>query len=98
RNGRCRHLRQAPESARDGDAHDQLAGGANHRRRHGLGVRAGIGCVEVDDVAKEDLPIVEFVPPNDDGLEGEWTLTEPRDHGLAAGLDTLSDSDLTFAR
>ncbi len=45
------YLRRLPGLARYGDAHDQLAVGTNHRRRHGLGVRGGIGCVEVDDVA-----------------------------------------------
>src|ERR1700733_10910302 len=83
---------------RGGDAHDQLAVGAHHRRRHDLDVRAGIGCIEVDDVAQEDLALVELVPPDDDGLEGERALAKPRDHGLAAGLDTLGDGDLALAR
>jgi hypothetical protein len=84
--------------ARDGDAEDQLAVEANRRRRHGLGIRPGIGGVEVDDVAKENLAFIELVPPDDDRLEGERTLAKPRDHGLAAHLNALSDSDLTFAR
>ncbi len=98
RNGRCRHRWQPLGLARDGDARDQLAVGTDHRRRPGLGVRAGIGCVEVDDVAKKDLALVELVPPDDDGLEGERALAEPRDHGLAAGLDALGDGDLALAR
>ena len=81
-----------------GDAHDQLAVGADYRRRHGFSVRAGIGCVEVDNVAKEDLALVELVPPDDDRLEGERALAEPRDHCLAAGLDALGDGDLTLVR
>src|SRR6516164_7400655 len=45
-----------------------------------------------------DLALVELVPPDDDGLEGEWALAETRDHGLTAGLDALSDGDLALAR
>src|SRR5262249_1088208 len=40
----------------------------------------------------------ELIPPDDDGLEGERALAERRHHGLAAGLDTLGDSNLAFAR
>ena len=36
RSGRRLHLRRPPRLARDGDAHDQLAVGVNHRRRHAL--------------------------------------------------------------
>ena len=69
-----------------------------HRRRHRLGVGPGIGRFEVDDVAQEDLALVELVAPDDDGLEGERALAQPRDHGLAAGLDALGDRDLALAR
>ena len=87
RSGRRLHVRRLPGSV-----------GANYWRRHGLGVRAGIGRVEVDDVAQEYLALVELIPPDDDGLEGEWALAEPRNHGSAAGLDALCDDDLTLAR
>src|SRR6266540_2478157 len=60
------------------------AGGADHRRRHGLGIGAGIGCFEVDDVAQEDLSLIELVAPNDDGLEGERALAQAGDHRFAA--------------
>ena len=46
----------------------------------------------------KDLAVVELVPPDDNGLEGEWALAQPRDHGLAAGLDALGNSDLALAR
>src|SRR5262249_49520995 len=52
-----------------GHRHDRLAVGADHRRRHGLGVGPGIGCFEVDDVAQEHLSLVELVAPDDDSLE-----------------------------
>ena len=68
------------------------------RRRHRLGVGAGIGRFEIDDVAQEDLALVELVAPDDDGLEGERALAQARDHGLAAGLDALGDGDLALAR
>src|SRR6516164_2871541 len=57
-----------------GRRHDRLAVGADHRRRHGLGVGPGIGRLEVDDVAQEHLSLVELVAPNNDGLEGERAL------------------------
>src|SRR3984893_11663328 len=87
-----------PGVARGGNARDQLAVGVNHRRRHDIDVRAGIGCIEVDDVAQEDLALVELVPPDNDGLESERAFAKPPDHGLAAGLDTLGDGDLALAR
>ena len=68
------------------------------RRRHGLGVGAGIGRFEVDDVAQEDLALVELVAPDDDGLEGERALAQAGDHRLAAGLDALGDGDFALAR
>ena len=98
RSGRCLHVGRLAALAGDGNFHHQPSVGANYWRRHGLGVRAGIGRVEVDDVAQEHLALVELIPPDDDGLEGEWALAEPRDHGLAAGLDALCDGGLTLAR
>src|SRR5207302_2951325 len=62
-----------------------------------LGVGAGIGGFEVDDVAKEDLSFVEFVAPDDDGLEGQRAFAEARDHRLAAGLDALGNRNFAFA-
>src|SRR6266516_5060646 len=52
-----------------GRPHNRLAVGANHRCRQGLGVGTGIGRFEIDNVAQEDLALVELVAPNDDGLE-----------------------------
>ena len=54
-----------------------------------LGVRAGIGGFEIDDVAEEDLSFVQFVAPDDDGLEGQRAFAEARDHRLTAGLDEI---------
>ena len=62
-----------------------------------LGVGALIGGFEVDDVAEQDLPLVQLVAPDDDGLEGERALAKPCDHGLAAGLDALRNGDLALA-
>ena len=74
-------------------------GRGEHRRVHVvLGVGAGVGGFEIDDVAKEDLSFVEFVAPDDDGLEGQRAFAEPCDHRLAAGLDALGDRDFAFAR
>ncbi len=63
-----------------------------------LGLRAGVGRFEVDDVAKEDLSFVELVAPDDDGLERQRAFAETRDHRLAAGLDALGDGDFALAR
>src|SRR6266540_2898320 len=77
---------------------DRLTIRADHRRRHGLGIGTGIGRFEIDDVAQEDLALVELGAPNDDGLEGERALAQAGDHRLAAGLDALGDRDLALAR
>src|SRR6266446_1942528 len=58
----------------------------------------GISRFKIDDVAQEDLALVELVAPNDDGLEGQRTFAQPSDHRFAAGLDALGDRDLAFAR
>ena len=71
-------------------------GGA--RRRHVLGVGTGIGRFEIDDVAEEDFAFVEFVAPDDDGLERQRALAQAGDHRLAAGLDALGDGDFALAR
>ena len=57
-----------------------------------------MGRFEVDNVAQKHLSLVEFVPPDNDGLEGERALAKPRNHGLAADLDALGDGDLALAR
>ena len=62
-----------------------------------LGVGAGIGRLEIDDVAQEHLAVVELVAPDDDGLEGQRAFAQARDHRLAAGLDALGDGDLALA-
>ena len=73
-----------------------LLGALDHRRLLGLG--AGIGRLEIDDLAQQDLRFVELVAPDDDGLEGQRALAEARDHRLAAGLDALGDGDFALAR
>ena len=98
RGRRRRGLRQAAGSRCRADRlRDRLAVGPD-RGRHGLGVGAGIGRFEVDDVAQEHLSLVELVAPDDDGLERERALAQARDHRLAAGLDALGDGDLALAR
>ncbi len=36
-----------------------------------LGIGPGIGRLEIDDVAEQDLSFIELVAPDDDGLEGQ---------------------------
>jgi len=62
-----------------------------------LGVGNGTGCFQIDDIAQEDLPLLELVAPDDDGLERERARAQASDHGLAAGLDALCDRDFTLA-
>ena len=69
-----------------------------YRSRHSLGLRAGIGGFEIDDIAQEDFSLLELVAPDDDGLEGERALAQARDHGLATRLDALCDRDFARAR
>ena len=71
--------------------------GVVHLRRL-LAVGAGVGRLEIDDVAQQDLALVELVPPDDDRLEGQRALAQARDHRLAAGLDALGDGDFALAR
>ena len=68
------------------------------RHLHLLGVGAGVGRFEIDDVAQENLAVVQFVAPDDDGLEGQRAFAKARDHRLAAGLDALGDGDFALAR
>ena len=68
------------------------------RLRRALAVRAGIGRLEVDDVAQEHAAFDQLVAPDDDGLEGQRALAQAGDHRLAAGLDALGDGDLALAR
>src|SRR6185437_10416718 len=72
--------------------------GTHHRRRRGRGFSPSIGCVEVNDFAKQDLAVVELVPPDDDGLESKWALAKSGDLSLAASLDALGDRELALAR
>ncbi len=74
-------------------------GTGDQRRVHVvLGVGAGVGGFEIDDVAEEDLSFVEFIAPDDDGLEGQRAFAEACDHRLAAGFDALGDGDFALAR
>ena len=73
-------------------------GGGQRRVHVVLGIGPGIGRFQVDDVAQEDLAFVEFVAPDDDGLEGQRAFAQPGDHRLAAGLDALGDGDFALAR
>src|SRR6266436_2656426 len=73
--------------------------GCEQRRVHVvLGVGTGVGRFQIDDVAKEDLAFVEFVAPDDDGLERQRAFAQPCDHRLAAGLDAFGDRDFALAR
>src|ERR1700691_948275 len=77
---------------------DATAGpGVSDKRSSGR-ARPAIGCVEVDDIAKQHLSLVELVPPDDNGLESQRALAQPRDHRLAPSLDALGDRDLALAR
>ena len=73
-------------------------GAGNLYLRRLLAVWAGVSRLEVDDVAKQNLGFVEFVAPDDDGLEAQRALAQARDHRLAASFDALGDGDFTLAR
>ena len=68
------------------------------RRLHLLGIGAGIGRFEIDDVAEENFSFVQFVAPDDDRLEGQRAFAQAGDHRFAAGLDALGDGDFALAR
>ena len=87
------------DGAGDCGLRNRLAVGTdNHRHLHLLGVGAGIGRFQVDDVAQEDFSFAQFVAPDDDGLEGQRAFAQSGDHRLAAGLDALGDGDFALAR
>ena len=67
-------------------------------RRYRLGIGARIGRFEIDDVAQENLAVVELVTPDDNGLEGQRAFAQAADHRLAAGLDALGNGNFAFAR
>ena len=86
-------------NGRAGNRGDRLAVGADDDRHlHLLRIGAGVGCFEIDDVAQEDLAVVQLVAPDDDGLEGERGFAKARNHRLAAGFDALGNGDFAFAR
>src|SRR4029077_19389908 len=60
--------------------------------------RAGVGRVEVDDVAKVDFAPLELFPPDSDGLESEWALAESREHDFAASFNAFGNGHLALAR
>ncbi len=66
--------------------------------RRSLGLGAGIGGFEIDDLAQKSRAFVEFVAPDDQRLEGQRAFAQAGDHRLAAGLDALGDGDFAFAR
>ena len=70
--------------------------GAN-RGRGLLGIGAGIGRFEIDNVAEKDFAFVELVAPDDDGLERQRAFAQACDHRFAAGFDALGDGDFAFA-
>ena len=74
-----------------------LALGETVHLRRALAVGAGVGGLEVDDVAQKHPAFDELVAPDDDGLEGQRAFAQARDHRLAAGLDALGDRDLALA-
>ncbi len=85
--------------ARDDGLRNRLAVGADdHRHLHLLGVGAGIGRFQVDDVAQEDFSVVQFVAPDDDGLERQRAFAQAGDHRLAAGLNAFGNGDFALAR
>ena len=100
RRGLCKRRRHTGiTGSRRGRRRNRLPVGADQGRRwHGLGVGAGIGGFEVDDVAQEDLAVVELIAPDDDGLEGERALAQAGDHRFAAGFDALGDGHFALAR
>jgi hypothetical protein len=60
--------------------------------------RPGIRRFEIYNVVQRHFAVVQFVAPDDDGLEGERAFAQTGDHCLKAGLDALGDGDLALAR
>ena len=93
-----RRARNRRRAGNGGLRHRLAVGADDHRHLHLLGVGAGVGRFQVDDVAQEDFSLVQFVAPDDDGLERQRAFAQACDHRLAAGLDALGDGDFALAR
>ncbi len=96
-----RRLRRGGGRDAFADLRGERLGGAGRGHvdfRRLLAVRAGVGRFEIDDVAQQNLGVVQFVAPDDDGLEGQRAFAQARDHRLAARLDALGDGDFALAR
>ena len=91
-------MRRAGNRGLHDSLRNRLAVGTDHHRHlYLLGVGAGVGRFQIDDVAEEDFSAVEFVAPDDDGLEGKRAFAETCDHRLAAGLNAFGDGDFALA-
>src|SRR3546814_5666150 len=53
--------------------------------------------LEIQDLAKLHVAVVERVRPFDDRVEGQRALAQAQDHRVAARLDALRDGDLALA-
>ncbi len=102
--GRGRRLGRSGRRGRLGrrrlavDRRDMGGGGGGLRRGLGLAFGTdGIHRFQVDDVAQEDLALIQLVAPHGQGFEGERAFAQGADHQLAAGLDALGDSDFALA-
>jgi hypothetical protein len=62
----------------------------------GFGVGAGMGCIQVDNLAQRDLAAVEFLPPHDKGLEGKRVVAAPPRSWLSGRPQTLGESDFAL--
>ncbi len=75
-------------------------GGGGGGLRGGLGLAFGADGVhrfQIDDVAQQDLALVQLVAPHGERFEGQRAFAQRADHQLAAGLDALGDGDFAFA-
>ncbi len=97
--GRDAFARRRRRSRQRGGRHGFGGAGRGHvDLRLFLAVGAGVGRFEVDDVAQQNLAVVELVAPDDDRLERQRAFAQAGDHRLAAGFDALGDGDLALAR
>lgn len=67
-------------------------------KRRMIGLGEGIGGLEIDDLEKKNIGLVEMVEKDDDRMEDKRDLKKKGDNGLEKGIDEIWNGDLELER
>lgn len=67
-------------------------------KRRMIGLGEGIGGLEIDDLEKKKIGLVEMVEKDDDRMEDKRDLKKKGDNGLEKGIDEIWNGDLELER